>query len=612
MLLRPVLVLFAKRMTSIFLHPRVVPMDSRAPSGLLLRLALAVALFSAGSCGGASTSTNVVGPSGERCGLTVRSSTPSLPASGGNGNLAVDTARECAWSARAEAPWITLSGAQGQGPATVAYSVAPNSVGLQRRAAVIVSDQQVDIVQEAAPCTYQIANRRQELGGAGGDVTVTLSATEGCTWTARSNAGWIGQGTPASGSGSAAIRFPVNANTGAARSGTVTVAGLDVTIEQASSASPDPEPPSAPTPPPPDPGPPAPTPGPPSPAPPAPACTVGASPSSRAVSAAGGEVTLSVSAPEGCAWAAKSAVGWITVAAGASGAGNGSVRLVVAVNSGGAREGVVSVGGNTITITQQAALLCTYSIKPTWYDAGRGPDDIQVQVSAPSGCAWTTSTNASWVNVTEGRSGTGNGTVRLSIPENNGAPRTTIVTIAGQPFTLTQYGPQCTNTIDPASRSVASGRTEVSVTVNAAAGCTWTAASDVPWITVVNGQNGVGSGSVGLIIDANSGSAPRTGTVRIAGQTFTVQQQGSSCVQRIKPTYYDAGPGPDDIKINVTASGGCAWTVTNVPSWVSVVQASTGVGDGVVLLLVEPNFGAARSATILIGGQPFSLTQAAR
>jgi hypothetical protein len=285
----------------------------------------------------------------------------------------------------------------------------------------------------------------------------------------------------------------------------------------------------------------------------------------------------------------------------------------VSPNSGPAREAIVTIGGNAVSIAQQAAVACTYSIRPTGYESGRGPDDVRVQVSAPSGCSWTTVTNANWVNVAEGRNGTGDGAVRLVISANNGAPRTTAVTIAGLPFTLTQAGQQCTNTIDPTSRTVVSGGTEFVVTVNALPGCTWTATSDVPWITVAGRDNGSGGGSVRLVVDANTGAGPRSGTVRIAGQTLLVQQEASAaCVERIKPTSYDASRGRDDVRIDVKASDGCAWTVTNVPLWVTVAQGSTGVGDGHVRLIVEANSGAARSATIMIGGQPFSLTQTAR
>ena len=505
-------------------------MASRVRGGpVSTRLALVCLPLFASGCG-SSSETSLLGPSPQKCGLTVKSSTPAIPGSGGTGNLTVETARECGWSARAEAAWITLSGSEGQGPATLAYSVAPNTRGVQRRGTVVVSDQRVDILQEGAPCRYDVAPARHDVGGAGGEVTVILTTLEGCTWTSRSNAGWISNGAPAQGEGQATIRFTVGANTGGARTGALTIAELTVMIDQAAASEPPNPQPPPPTPPPPSPGPPPPpAPGPTPPPPPE---------------------------PPGPA--------------------------------------------------------CTYTIKPTWYDAGRGPDDVRVQVVAPPGCAWATTTDANWVTVTEGRNGTGDGTVRLLIPANSGAPRTTIVLIAGLAFTLTQYGPQCSNAIQPTSTTIASGPANVSVAVNAAAGCTWSTISDVAWITVAQGGSGVGSGNVRLAVQANSGPSPRTGTVRIAGQTFTVVQEASECTVSIKPTYYDAGRGPDDIRISVTAPASCKWSVTDVPSWVTVAEGRNGAGDGTVRLLVEANFGAARKATIMIGGQRFALTQAAR
>jgi hypothetical protein len=216
------------------------------------------------------------------------------------------------------------------------------------------------------------------------------------------------------------------------------------------------------------------------------------------------------------------------------------------------------------------------------------------------------------VTVIDGRSGTGDGTVRLVIPANAGAPRTAIVTIAGEPFTLTQNGPQCSNTIEPTSASIGSGPGSVAVTVDAAEGCTWNATSDVPWIAVAEGGSGVGSGRVRLAVQANSGPSARTGTVRIAGETVTVTQEAAACSVEIRPTYYNAGRGPDDIRIRVDAERSCRWTVTDVPAWVAITEGSSGSGEGTVRLRVDPNFGPARSATIRIGGQPFELTQAAR
>jgi len=53
----------------------------------------------------------------------------------------------------------------------------------------------------------------------------------------------------------------------------------------------------------------------------------------------------------------------------------------------------------------------------------------------------------------------------------------------------------------------------------------WTAVSNVSWITITAGSNGTGSGTVSYSV-APYGGPPknRTGTMTIAGKTFTVKQ----------------------------------------------------------------------------------------
>jgi hypothetical protein len=60
--------------------------------------------------------------------------------------------------------------------------------------------------------------------------------------------------------------------------------------------------------------------------------------------------------------------------------------------------------------------------------------------------------------------------------------------------------------------------------VTATAGCSWTAVSNDGWIEVTAGANGTGNGSVAFKVSKNGGNE-RTGTLTIAGQTFTVTQQ---------------------------------------------------------------------------------------
>ncbi len=65
-----------------------------------------------------------------------------------------------------------------------------------------------------------------------------------------------------------------------------------------------------------------------------------------------------------------------------------------------------------------------------------------------------------------------------------------------------------------------------SVTVSVQADVSWTAVSNESWIHITSGAAGKGSGSVSYTLDANTGEA-RTGTMTIAGETFTVNQAGA-------------------------------------------------------------------------------------
>jgi len=88
----------------------------------------------------------------------------------------------------------------------------------------------------------------------------------------------------------------------------------------------------------------------------------------------------------------------------------------------------------------------------------------------------------------------------------------------------------CTYSISETSKSYSSYSSSGSVAVTTGPGCTWSAASSAnsaSWITVTSGSNGSGNGTVTYSISANPNSAPRTGTITIAGQLYTVTQSGS-------------------------------------------------------------------------------------
>ncbi len=79
-----------------------------------------------------------------------------------------------------------------------------------------------------------------------------------------------------------------------------------------------------------------------------------------------------------------------------------------------------------------------------------------------------------------------------------------------------------------ATVDAAGGSSNVSVT--ASNGCSWTATNNDSFLTITAGTNGVGSGTVSYSVAPNTTTNILTGTMTIAGQTFTVTELGTPTV----------------------------------------------------------------------------------
>jgi hypothetical protein len=96
---------------------------------------------------------------------------------------------------------------------------------------------------------------------------------------------------------------------------------------------------------------------------------------------------------------------------------------------------VVGLGGTVHRLVNA----CTYSISPTSRTSPAGGETLTVNVTTQGGCGWSVVNNSNFITVASGASGTGSGTVTLSIPSNgSGVPRSGTVFIAGQILTVTQ------------------------------------------------------------------------------------------------------------------------------------------------------------------------------
>jgi len=172
----------------------------------------------------------------------------------------------------------------------------------------------------------------------------------------------------------------------------------------------------------------------------------------------------------------------------------------------------------------------------------------------------------------------------------------------------------------PAVVGRSGGATRLDLTV--ADGCPWDVSSDVPFLRLDPPPIRLGSGSIGLAVDASSGPAERTGTLNLAGAAFPVRQLGDAAGP------YDGNWNGETAQqrpiafridrnevLSLTLSfdvsvGFChaAGTVTSEPSLKPVVQASAFQSSflvsgptGSALLDVHGAFASAASASGTFG-----------
>ncbi|HEX3251486.1 MAG TPA: PQQ-binding-like beta-propeller repeat protein [Pyrinomonadaceae bacterium] len=83
---------------------------------------------------------------------------------------------------------------------------------------------------------------------------------------------------------------------------------------------------------------------------------------------------------------------------------------------------------------------CVTSLAPTSQTFTGAGGNGSFNVTAPGGCNWTAVSGDSFITITSGSSGTGNGTVSFSVGSNNGPPRGASIIVGAQIFTITQDG----------------------------------------------------------------------------------------------------------------------------------------------------------------------------
>jgi hypothetical protein len=538
-----------------------------------LLILLTSAAVGSAACG--SSATVSTAPSPAKCQVSLTAPQAALDPAGGAAAVTVATEAECGWSAASDVTWITgLTPASGQGAGEVRFQVAANPTASMRQGRITLNGVVAQLSQAGATCRVEISTQSQSIGASGGSGAVDVAALGGCAWSVASSAPWLTVSSGAGGTGNGTVNFQVAANTGVARLGALTISDKTFVVTQS--------------------------------APSAPQCNYAIPTSSVNVAVAGGATVVSIQADAGCSWAAASNVPWLAVSGVGVGTGNGSVTISVSANPGAPRNGTVTIAGRTFTVNQAGS--CAASLNPssaTVATAGGAGPSIAVTIAA--GCAWTASTADSWLSITQGTSGTGNGAVAFSATANTGTARNGSLTIAGQVFVVTQPG-ICATSINPSSQSLPATAGSGSAVAVSAAACAWAATTSAPWITVTGGASGTGNGSVTFTVTANTGSG-RTGTISIGTQTHTVTQAGSCSTTIAPPSQSVPAAGGAATSITVTAGAGCTWTATPSQNWITITSGASGSGNGTVGLSIAATTGPARSATVTIAGQTHTVSQ---
>lgn len=272
-------------------------------------------------------------------------------------------------------------------------------------------------------CSYKVTPLQFNNVAAGDGVvpvtgTITVTAEpDTCAWIATSQANWLHVDAGQTGRGNGTVTWSADRNPlPLARTGTIVVAANQaVTITQLAAV-----------------------------------CSYTLSPTSAQVPVAG--ATGSFGIKTSCFWAAvTNNRDWIVVPANTGGLVDGTVNYAVAANGCvAARAGSISVQTGSVNpplfpITQDGSPN-NLTLSPTSITVFPAETPGRVTVTTGEGCGWSAFSDVSWLQITTGASGAGNGAITYRVVTNTGtgAVRTGSIHAGAQLFTLTQQAVQLT------------------------------------------------------------------------------------------------------------------------------------------------------------------------
>ncbi|MCX6585797.1 MAG: S8 family serine peptidase, partial [Acidobacteria bacterium] len=493
--------------------------------------------------------------------VTLSAASGSAPPAGGSGSVTVtpSPADFTTWTVSAPPAWLSAT----RTATAVSWTAQANNSVNARAATLTIGDKTYTVNQSGAAGSVTLTPATATVPSSGGAATITVTPTPADynTWTVSGNPSWLTVSTSGNTvSWNAAANNSVNA-----RSANVTIGDKTFTLNQSGATG-----------------------------------SLTLSASSASIPSAGGSGTVSATPnpADYTNWTVTGQPAWLTVTQSA----NVVSWSAPAINSVTARTAALAIGNQTYTLTQAGAVGSVALSAASAAAAPTGGTGSFAVTPTPSDfTSWSVTGAPAWLTLT-----TSGNTVNWTVAAINSVnARTATLTISNQTFTLTQSGAPGSITLGASTATVGALGGSGSVAINATPAdyTGWTVSSSPSWLILST------SGStLSWTAAANNSVSPRTATLAIGNQTFTLSQLGATGSLSISPASASAPGGgiTGTITVTPTPADYKTWTVSGQPAWLSV----TTTENTITWTAAANNSIAARSATLTIGDKSFTLAQA--
>lgn len=519
-------------------------------------------------------------------GATVDKTNVTVERDGGTGTVTVQPAdTRSPWRARPNCDWISVSPTGGTGSAEVTYQVAPWYEVSTRSGTITVGGNTITIFQYGSRMALDAYSATRDYYTH--VIPIKVDALAITSWSVTPNASWISVVDAGNGRGGDTVTVAISENPSyRLRTGTVTIGTETFTVRQEGRT----------------------------------ALAFAISPERTTAAVSGANGLVSVTATPDLPWTAASDANWITILSRfQSGAGNGNVVYTVSPQSKlYERTGTVTVTPEaasgmlprTHTVSQPAA---TSSLSLTGYEFAASGETVEIEVTVNDIVEWEVADLPDWLTLGESVSRVGPGKVTLSAAANETVyPRSATVRIAAKDFRVSQLARGVEVEYDNKLFGTDGGMESISIHPDG--NVAWTAvSSDTTWLIIYQNDSGTGDAEIMYIVAPYTGDgSPRTATITVGDKVIYITQRAYDLDITPKGDWVTGNAGAGEI--GVSASIGDVWSAIVTEPWITIVTGyDAGTGSGTVRFTYTDNdTGKTRTGKIIVAGEVYTLTQAAR